>query len=300
MGTGKTQFTKSIILQLVQEQRNNPGDEPLGILIFDYKGDYNKNKQDFVDAVGAKVYDLYHLPFNPFSISITPTSKPMLPMHIASTFKETLSTAYNLGTKQDTTLRESIMQAYAMRGIDKADKSTWNKTPPVLKDVFAAYQASDAFKEDSLYSALSELVEFEIFENDSTKTVPLYDLINGVTVINLQGYDPSIQNLVVAITLDLFYSQMQSNGHSLIDGKLRQIRKFILVDEADNFLKLGFSSIRKILKEGREFGVGTILSTQFLKHFDTQQDDFSKYILSWIVHKVDDLSPKDCPSQAKL
>ena len=79
----------------------------------------------------------------------------------------------------------------------------------------------------------------------------------------------------------------------MIDGKLRQLRKFILVDEADNFLKLGFSSIRKILKEGREFGVGTILSTQFLKHFDTQQDDFSKYILSWIVHKVDDLSPKD-------
>ena len=39
--------------------------------------------------------------------------------------------------------------------------------------------------------------------------------------------------------------------------------------------------------------MGTILSTQFLKHFDTQQDDFSKYILSWIVHKVDDLSPKD-------
>lgn len=57
MGTGKTQFTKSIILQLIQEQNNNPGSEPLGILIFDYKGDYNKNKQDFIDAVGAKVYE---------------------------------------------------------------------------------------------------------------------------------------------------------------------------------------------------------------------------------------------------
>ena len=214
-------------------------------------------------------------------------------MHIASTFRETLATAYNLGEKQRATLRDSIMQAYALRGIDKADRSTWTKTPPVLMDVFNAFQTSEAFKEDSLYSALTELVDFEIFETNPNKTMPLYDLINGVTVINLQGYDPSIQNLVGAITLDLFYSQMQANGHSMIDGKLRQLRKFILVDEADNFLKLGFSSIRKILKEGREFGVGTILSTQFLKHFDTQQDDFSKYILSWIVHKVDDLSPKD-------
>lgn len=293
MGTGKTQFTKSLILQLMREQKNNPGDEPLGILIFDYKGDYNNNKQDFVDATNAKVYDLYHLPFNPFSITVTPTSKPMLPMHIASTFRETLSTAYNLGAKQEATLIDCIMQAYANRGIDKLDKNTWTKTAPVLRDVLNIFQSRDTFKEDSLYSALSELDRFEIFETDPNKTMPLYDLINGVTVINLQGYDPYIQNLVVAITLDLFYSQMQVNGHSLIDGNLRQLRKFVLVDEADNFLKLGFSSIRKILKEGREFGVGTILSTQFLKHFDTQQDDFSKYILSWIVHKVDDLSSKD-------
>lgn len=185
------------------------------------------------------------------------------------------------------------MKAYELKGIDKAFPSTWGKTPPVLLDVFNAFRQSEAFKEDSLYSALTELVEFEIFETDSNKTMPLYELINGVTVINLQGYDTSIQNLVVAITLDLFYSQMQVNGHSMIDGKLRQLKKFILVDEADNFLKLGFSSIKKILKEGREFGVGTILSTQFLKHFDTQQDDFSKYILSWIIHKVDDLSPRD-------
>lgn len=293
MGTGKTQFTKSLILQLMREQNNNLGNEPLGILIFDYKGDYNKSKMDFVSEVNAKVYDLYHLPFNPFAITITPDSKPMLPLHIASAFRETLSTAYNLGAKQSATLRECIMQAYELRGIDKADKNTWSNTPPVLNDVLNAFQNSEAFKEDSLYSALSELVEFEIFETDPNKTVSLYDLIDGVTVINLQGYDPSIQNLVVAITLDLFYSQMQANGHSSIKGKLRQLKKFILVDEADNFLKLGFSSIRKILKEGREFGVGTILSTQFLKHFDTQQDDFSKYILSWIVHKVDDLSTKD-------
>lgn len=293
MGTGKTQFTKSLILQLMREQKNNPGNEPIGILIFDYKGDYNNNKTDFIKATNAKVYDLYHLPFNPFAITVTSNSKPMLPMHIASTFRETLSTAYNLGKKQEAALRECIMQAYALRGIDKADKSTWTKKAPVLQDVFNVFQSSESFKEDSLYSALSELNEFEIFETDPNKTIPLYELIDGVTVINLQGYDPSIQNLVVAITLDLFYSQMQANGHSKIEGKLRQLRKFILVDEADNFLKLGFSSIRKILKEGREFGVGTILSTQFLKHFDTQQDDFSKYILSWIVHKVDDLSYKD-------
>lgn len=293
MGTGKTQFTKSLILQLVREQHNNPGDAPLGILIFDYKGDYNQSKTDFVEATNAKVYDLYHLPFNPFSITVTENVKPMLPLHIANTFKDTISKCFDLGVKQQTALRDCIMQAYEMKGIDKSDNSTWGKMPPVLDTVFKIYMDCDAFREDSLYAAMSELHEFEIFEPDATKTMPLYDLINGVTVINLAGYDPSIQNLVVAITLDLFYSQMQANGHSKIEGKLRQLTKFILVDEADNFLKVGFPALRKILKEGREFGVGTILSTQFLKHFDTQDDDFAKYIFTWIVHNVADLSTKD-------
>ena len=51
----------------------------------------------------------------------------------------------------------------------------------------------------------------------------------------------------------------------------------------------GFPSLKKILKEGREFGVGTILSTQFLKHFGCGDDDYSKYILTWVVHNVSDL-----------
>ena len=69
--------------------------------------------------------------------------------------------------------------------------------------------------------------------------------------------------------------------------------KVILVDEADNFMSEGFPSLKKILKEGREFGVGTILSTQFLNHFGTGDDDYSKYILSWVVHNVSDLKAGD-------
>ena len=293
MGTGKTQFTKSLIYQLVKEQKNNPGNQSLGILIFDYKGDYNQNKRDFVEATNAKVHELYHLPFNPFSLPIKGNLKPALPLHIASTFRETIAKAYGLGAIQVDTLRECIMTAYSNRGIKKNDRDTWNRLAPTLEDVYNVYCESESFKRDSLNAALSELIEFEIFEPDASKVVSLFDFIDGVTVIDLSGYDPSTQNLIVAITLDLFYSQMQANGHSQINGKLRQLTKFILVDEADNFLKVGFSSIRKILKEGREFGVGTILSTQFLTHFYTSDDDYSKYIYSWIVHNVANLSMKD-------
>ena len=112
-------------------------------------------------------------------------------------------------------------------------------------------------------------------------------------VIDLSSYDENIQSLVVAITLDLFYSQMQALGSSKMEGNYRQLTKMILVDEADNFMSRDFPSLKKILKEGREFGVGTILSTQSLKHFGSGDDDYAKYILTWVVHNVSDLKNSD-------
>ena len=52
-------------------------------------------------------------------------------------------------------------------------------------------------------------------------------------------------------------------------------------------------ALKKILKEGREFGVGVILSTQFLKHFGASDDDYAKYIMTWVVHNVADLKQSD-------
>ena len=293
MGTGKTQFTKSMITQIYKESINNVDGKKVGILIFDYKGDYNKSKQDFIEATDAKVFELYQLPFNPLSIVKTETIKPMLPLHIANSLKETLAKAFGLGIKQETLLRDLIMEAYEKRGIIKNKPETWDNPSPTLKDVYDIYVNREDLKEDSLYATFSNLIDFEIFETDPFKTKGLFDLIDGVTVIDLSGYDPGIQNLVVAITLDLFYSQMQAYGHSKIDGSLRQLNKIVLVDEADNFLSKNFSSLKKILKEGREFGVGTILSTQLLSHFSTGENDYANYILTWVIHNVADLNNKD-------
>ncbi|WP_345427369.1 DNA phosphorothioation-dependent restriction protein DptH [Halioxenophilus aromaticivorans] len=288
MGTGKTQFTKSMITQLVRNQHNNVCGTPIGILIFDYKADYVKD--DFVEATGAKVYDLYHLPFNPLAIF---GDRPMQPMHTANLFRTTISKAFGLGAKQQNKARTLVMDAYEAAGIHPQDKSTWSKLPPTLADVWAEFQAQDKIEQDSLYAALDDLISFEIFEPDSSKTKSLYDLVDGVTVINLSGYDPSIQNLVVALTLDLFYTQMHQQGSSKLDGNFRQISKMILVDEADNFMSQDFESLKKILKEGREFGVGTILSTQELTHFKTGDNDYSTLILSWVIHQVANIKSQE-------
>lgn len=294
MGTGKTQFTKSLITQLYRQQCNNYNGKPLGILIFDYKGDYNNSKADFVQAVNAKVLRPYKIPYNPLAIMETKLFKPLLPVHTANTFKDTISKVYRLGPKQQTALYSCIMRAYEAMGIRPEAPETWKNRAPTFDMVYEIYdQSEDIPKNDSLAAAMQKLQQFQLFENNPYRTETLYDLLKGVVVIDLSGYDPDIQSLVVAITLDQFYSQMHAAGSSATDGTLRQLTKLILVDEADNFMREEFPALKKILKEGREFGVGTILSTQLLEHFTGGEDDYSKYILTWIVHNVADLKKAD-------
>ncbi|MBD5540058.1 MAG: DUF87 domain-containing protein [Lachnospiraceae bacterium] len=294
MGTGKTQFTKSLITQMYRNQAYNVDGQELGILIFDYKGDYNESKPDFIDATKATILKPYHLPFNPLTLTQSKVFKPLLPIHTANAFKDTLTKIYNLGAKQQDTLLQCINETYADYGIKPADKDTWSNVVPTFDQVYQRYVNDEEIKKnDSLAAAMNKLHQFEVFESNPSETKSLFELLKGVVVIDLSGYDSDIQSLIVAITLDLFYAQMQAAGSSkMVDG-FRQLTKMILVDEADNFMSEGFPALKKILKEGREFGVGTILSTQFLKHFGSGEDDYSKYILTWIVHNVSDLKSSD-------
>ena len=294
MGTGKTQFTKSMIAQMYRERKYNFASDQLGILIFDYKGDYNESKEDFATATNATILKPFHLPFNPLALTKSKVFKPLLPIHTANAFKDTLSKVYGLGPKQQNTLFQCIIDAYAARGILPGDPNTWDNTPPTFGMVYSLYSSNDDIKKtDSLAAAMDKLQQFQIFEPDPKQTQSLFDLLKGVVVIDLSGYDSDIQSLIVAITLDLFYAQMQAAGSSKLDNRYRQLTKLILVDEADNFMSEGFPALKKILKEGREFGVGTILSTQFLRHFGAGEDDYSKYILTWVVHNVSDLKSAD-------
>ena len=288
MGTGKTQCTKSVVTQLYRNQHNNVDGKPIGILIFDYKSDYVDDK--FINATNAKKYKLFKLPYNPLSLF---GDTPMLPIHTAAGFSQTMSKAYGLGPKQQLKLENIILEAYDLAGIRPENPSTWSKPAPTIEDIWQLFLNQEKVEEDSLYAALSKLARFKIFEDQPEKMTSLYELIDGITVIELAGYPSEIQNLIVALTLDLFYSQMQKQGKPEVQGDFRQVTKLVLVDEADNFMSQNFPSLRKILKEGREYGVGVILSTQDITHFKTSENDYSAYILSWIVHRVAQIKTQD-------
>ncbi|EGT5660238.1 DNA phosphorothioation-dependent restriction protein DptH [Cronobacter dublinensis subsp. dublinensis] len=288
MGTGKTQFTKSLVTQLMRKQSRNVDGKPIGLLIFDYKSDYVDDA--FLNATGAKKYKLFKLPYNPLSLF---GDTPMLPIHTAGGLSETMAKAYGLGHKQQLKLENLILECYEAAGISPEDSTTWSRTAPTIEDLWQRFLNQEKVEEDSLYAALSKLARYKIFETIPEKMTSLYELIDGVTVIELAGYPPEVQNLVVALTLDLFYAQMQKRGKPVVRGDYRQLTKMILVDEADNFMRQDFSSLRKILKEGREYGVGAILSTQEITHFKTGENNYASYILTWVIHRVSEIRNAD-------
>ncbi|GAM71715.1 cell division protein ftsK [Vibrio sp. JCM 19236] len=289
MGTGKTQTVKSIVTQLVRQRHLNTNDETFGMLIFDYKSDYCDS--EFVNATGALVLEANNMPINPFALH---GDNRLAPVKKAVEIADTLTAIFNLGVKQKGALKKLIVAAYERRNIFKNDVESFKNTPPTMAEVIKAFFSQDKVTEDSLASALSDLDDFELFEANPRKCKSLYGLLdNQVVVVKLSGLSTSIQTLIVELMLDQFHLQMHQSPKPEANGSHRAFKKAILVDEADNFMSQDFPTLKKIMQEGREFGVGTILSTQGLDHFQTGKENYAKNITSWICHRLNNPSVTD-------
>jgi hypothetical protein len=76
----------------------------------------------------------------------------------------------------------------------------------------------------------------------------------------------------------------------------RFVDTMLLVDEADNIMQYEFDVLKKVLLQGREFGVGVLLASQYLSHFRTAHENYAEPLLSWFVHKIPNLTVRDLES----
>lgn len=286
MGTGKTQFARSVIAQLSKEGIHNVGGEPIGLLVFDYKGDYKDN--DFLETVEGNCYKSNY-PFNPLKLIITDDVEGMnLPAITADKIADSFAKAYGLGLKQQSNIKQIIISTYEDAGITR-DASTWSKTCPTISDVIHKYfDTYDA--NDKAYALFDKLNDYTIFTEDVNQCVSMFEWLKGVRVIDLTLYPDDTKKVIVSLILDLFYAEMRQLGSSKLEENYRELRAMILVDEAHQFLKKDFNSFRSIISEGRMFGVGMILSTQNIGDFKTAKEDYSQFILSWVIHHVNSIS----------
>ena len=286
LGTGKTQLLKSLIAQIASSGPENRGHRPR-FLIFDYKRDYSSD--DFVAATGARVVRPHRIPLNLFDTrTIGDVPAPWFDRF--RFFADVLGKIYSgIGTVQRDKLKRAVKEAYdgAAPGV-----------APTLRDVHTAYDAIVEGKPDSPMSIIGDMLDMEIFEEDQSKTMPFDAFLDGVVVISLDalGQDDHSKNLLVAVMLNMFYENMLRTPKRPFvgqDPQLRAIDSYLLVDEADNIMRYEFDVLRKLLLQGREFGTGVILASQYLRHFKAGGTDYREPLLTWFVHKVPNVTASE-------
>lgn len=287
LGTGKTQLLKSLVYQIAKSGVNNQGVKPR-ILVFDYKKDYSS--EDFVKAVGAKVVKPYRLPLNLFDVAgAGQSAAPWLDRF--KFFSDVLDKIYpGIGPVQRQNLKRAVKDAY--------QQCEAMGRQPTIYDIHSNYQAFLGNKSDAPLSIIDDLVDMEIFSREPIAGNGFDKFLDGVVIISLDalGQDDKSKNMLVAIMLNMFYEHMlriPKRPYAGTNPQLRVVDSFLLVDEADNIMRYEFDVLRKVLLQGREFGVGVILASQYLKHFKAGATDYREPLLTWVIHKVPNVTPQE-------
>lgn len=290
LGTGKTQLLKSLIFQIATASQENRGIKPR-FLIFDYKRDYSS--PEFVEATGARIVRPARLPLNLFdTASIGESMAPWLDRF--RFFADVLDKVYSgIGPVQRDKLKGAVRNAYEASSVEGRQ--------PTIYDIHAEYRELLGGKSDSPMAIIDDLVDMEVFEKDPAKTKSFDEFLDGIVVISLDamGQDDRSKNMLVAIMLNMFFENMLKTPKRPFKGsdpQLRVIDSYLLVDEADNIMRYEFDVLRKLLLQGREFGVGVILASQYLRHFKASATDYKEPLFTWFIHKVPNVMPAELGS----
>ncbi len=244
-GTGKTQATKAILSELL----------PLGIpaLVLDFKDDYAK--PDYASVEGLTVHDaaLGALPFNPMVPPIDKMTGHVNPTTHLHELANTLQRIYGLGDQQAFALREAMKETYAISGVGPK---------PFVPEPSQQYLPFEAIKDvlerersTALLGRLSPVFDLGVFsEGDAALT--LSDLLETPTVIRLsQLPGDQVKNAVAEFFLMAMHSYLmrREQPHAL--------RQVLVLDEAWRLVESRF--LKPLMLEGRAFGLGVIVATQF-------------------------------------
>lgn len=283
LGTGKTQLLKSLILNLRQGAAAQQA-HPLSFLIFDYKRDFQD--EGFIAKVGGHVLAPLHIPLNIFALSGDYT--PLKALQKANFLYDVLSKIYTgVGPVQRDRLVTAVTSLYKEA----------NGVAPTLSAVLARYR--EGTQSDAITSILNTFVLGEIFSEDPAELKTFKELIDDrVLVVALSdlGADSNAKNALVVLFLNLYYEYMLASTKWPYSGEnpqLRQLNSFLLVDEAVNIMRYNFQVLNDLMLQGREFGFGIILASQYLSHFKNSGMNYGEPLLTWFIHKVPKVSAKE-------
>lgn len=251
-GSGKTQATKALLHDLLPQG--------LPALILDFKDDYSKG--DYAAAEGFTVHDANFgsLPFNPMVPPVDPESGRANPMGHVHELANMIQRIYKLGDQQAFTLREAMKETYSIAGVGErpfVPVEGQEYLPfEAIRDVLIREEAT------SLLGRLSPIFDLGLFSRGDD-TTSLNELLSTPTVIRLsQLPGDQVKNAVAEFFLMALYSFLIRREHP------HRLERVLVLDEAWRLVQSPF--LEPLMREGRAFGLGVILATQFPKDLPDQ------------------------------
>lgn len=244
-GSGKTQAAKAILHDFIPQG--------MPALVLDFKDDYSRT--EYAQAEGFTVHDANYgsLPFNPMVPPIDPQSGRANPIAHVHELGNMIQRIYKLGDQQAFTLREAMKETYSIVGIP--DKPF---VPEVDKDYLPFEAIRDVLinkEATSLLGRLSPIFDLGLFSRGEDAT-SLNELLSTPTVIRLsQLPGDQVKNAVAEFFLMALYSFLIRRKHP------HHLERLLVLDEAWRLVNSPF--LEPLMREGRAFGLGVIVATQF-------------------------------------
>lgn len=248
-GKGKTQTVKSIIHQLRKHG--------LPVLVFDFKDDYVST--EFLKEEKIKKFDAMEsgLPFNPLEPPVDPVEKNFIAMNHAIQIQGIITRIYGLGTQQSTQLRNAIIEAYQNKGIDVQIPTTPEKgiSYPSFSDVYEILKKEER-KHATLLGRIDLLFHLRLFRPESKTTINFDQLMNGsynirLTRLPVDEIKATVSELLI----------VAAHNYILTRNQPLRLTRAMILDEAHRISKS--KPLLGLMREGRSFGMGMIIATQF-------------------------------------
>jgi len=276
LGTGKTQLLQALIAKLRRGAAESQS-TPISVLVIDYKGDFQK--PSFLEAVGGEVLDPRGIPLDVFGIS-SPDAVDERVKRSAS-FIDVLKKIYGgIGPVQESNLEDAMDEAWDTIGVS-----------PTFEDVLDLYLVRSGGP-DSASGIIRRFVRGRVFSSDPANFTSFEDLLDDkvvVLAVDKVPTPPPGPNALVAMFLNHYFDYMRTRTRWPYvgnDPQLRRLNSYLVVDEATNIMRYEFDALGDLLLQGREFGVGVALSSQYLSHFREGRFDYKEPLNTWFIHKV--------------
>ena len=268
-GAGKTETIRSIVTELAQKGINS--------IIFDYGQGFSLKDapSEFLEfahpiEINASRDGVNINPLKLFPFDING------PINVAQRVADTFQRVYSqIGVQQHSVLRQAIIDLMSDSGIRADAENTWSYDPPWFNDLenqLSLYANNPMNPQRriaaSVASHISTVFVFNTFRKGGKK-LSWKNIIEGngrVYIIQLKGLEHSLERVVTEFLLWNMIGYIESLGPG-------PLRLFAVLDEAHKLAFDAGSPIEKLLREGRKFGIGSVLASQ-------QPEDFSSVAFS--------------------